>query len=516
MNDRAALLCPDLDKHNDSTAVFVKGRAVSYGELARKIDNLAANIMKTGVARGSRIALSFENTIAFIYSYMAILEANCIPVLLSPNLPAEKLIYILTDCDAAAMICDCRVLHKVSRYPSGLKFVFTDGAGEALAHSGIAVYSLDEGISSKKMRIENHYAKEQGLEVQLPDTHSIASIIYTSGTTGKPKGVMLSDTNLLLATSTIMRHLCLTPEDSCLVTMSFAHCAGLLHMLAHLRAGAKVVTDETFTLIGPFLAAVSRHCVTILPGVPSFYTLLSKHSKHKIRPYLQNIRAVESSSAMISSSLINEVADLFPSATLFNTYGLTEAPRATYMTVDASYDTATNLSVGTATSGVTISIVNHQNQHCRAYEEGEIVIKGANLALGYWNNPVKTQAVFSSLGFRTGDVGYMNEKGLLFLKGRKDDMIKIGAEAVYPYEVEEVIGSFPGVSDVLAYGVEDDIRGSVIHVKIVCKETITEENVILDYCCQKLEKHKVPSKIMFCDSIDLEESGKPKRGKKLS
>ena len=393
-----------------------------------------------------------------------------------------------------------------------MRFVFCNEVGEIASLRGIAVNSFDEGIRSKSIHVDNRAASERSDEAQPQNIPSIGAIIYTSGTTGKPKGVMLSEANLELATATIIRHLGLTSEDSCLVAMSFAHCAGLLHMIAHLRAGAKLVAGETVTLIGQFLAALKRHRVTTLPAVPSFFTLLTKHPKQKVRPYLSTIRAVESSSAMITNSLIREIGDLFPSATLFNTYGLTEVPRTTYMVVTPS-DATSSLSVGHATYGVAVKVVNEHSQQCLPYEEGEIVVDGANVALGYWNNPEKTSAAFGPLGFRTGDIGYMDRKGLLFLKGRRDDMIKIGAEAVYPHEVEEVVGSHPGVADVLAYGVEDDIRGSVIHVQVVRKDGMIDEEALFDYCCSRLEKHKLPSRISFCDSIILEESGKPKRSK---
>ncbi len=512
MDDRLVLLCPNLDPRNDQAAIYEKGRAITFGELARGVDNLSANLARTGAVQGSRIALCYDNTAAFVSGYLAILGAQCIPVLLSPNLPAEKLSYILADCDAAGMICDSRVLSRMSSYPPGMRFLFSNEVPESASLHGIAVYSFEEGIRSTRIHIDNHAAKERCPETQPQNILSIAAIIYTSGTTGKPKGVMLSGTNLELATATIIRHLGLTSVDSCLVAMSFAHCAGLLHMIAHLRAGAKLVTGETFVLIGQFLAAVKRHRVTILPAVPSFYTLLTKHPKQKVRPYLSTIRAVEISSAMINSSLIREIVDLFPSATLFNTYGLTEAPRATYMVVSPS-DSSTSLSVGRATSGVAVKVVNEHSHQCLPYEEGEIIVDGANVALGYWNNAEKTSAAFGPLGFRTGDIGYMDREGLLFLKGRRDDMIKIGAEAVYPHEVEEVIGSYPGVADVLAYGVDDDIRGAAIHVQVVCQDGLIDKEALLDYCCGRLEKHKLPAHISFCNSIALEESGKPKRSK---
>jgi acyl-CoA synthetase (AMP-forming)/AMP-acid ligase II len=512
MNHRLVLLCPNLDPRNDQAAIYEKGRTITFGELAGGVSNLSDNIVRAGAFRGSRIALSYDNTAAFVYGYLAILGAECIPVLLSPNLPAEKLSYILADCCAAGMISESRVLNRIPSYPRSMRFLFSHDVCESAGLRGIAVYSFDEGLSSNRIPVDNGAVQELYAEAQPQEISSIASIIYTSGTTGKPKGVMLSEANLELATATIIRHLGLTPVDSCLVAMSFAHCAGLLHMIAHLRAGAKLVTGETFALIGQFLAAIKKHRVTILPAVPSFYTLLTKHPKHKVRPYLNTIRAVESSSAMISSSLIREIVDLFPSAALFNTYGLTEAPRTTYTVVSPS-DATSRLSVGQATSGVAVKVVNEHFQRCLPYEEGEIVVEGANLALGYWNNSEKTSAAFGPLGFRTGDLGYMDQKGFLFLKGRRDDMIKIGAEAVSPHEVEEVIGSHPGVADVLVYGVEDDVRGFAIHVQVVRKDECIDEESLFNYCCGRLEKHKLPSRISFHDSIVVEESGKPKRSK---
>ncbi len=510
MNYGLALLCPNLNPRNDRTALYEKGRAITFGELADGVGNLSANITRTGAVRGSRIALCHDNTAAFVYGYLAILGAECIPVLLSPNLPAEKLSYILADCEAAGMICDPRVVNKMPSYPRGMRFLFSTEVSEPATPRGIAVYSFDEGITSNRIHVVNRAAKELRADVRPQNSLSIAAIIYTSGTTGKPKGVMLSGANLELATATIIHHLGLTPADTCLVTMNFAHCAGLLQLLAHLRAGAKLVTGETIALVGQFLAAIKKHRVSILPGVPSFFTLLTKHPRQKVMPYLSTIRAVESSSAMMNSSLILDIAGLFPSATLYNTYGLTEAPRTTYAVVSPS-DATTSLSVGHATSGVAVKVVNEHSRQCLPYEEGEVVVDGDNVALGYWNNSEKTSAAFGPLGFRTGDIGYMDRNGLLYLKGRRDDMIKIGAEAVYPHEVEEVIASHPDVADVLAYGVEDDIRGSVIHVQVVRKKGCIDEEALLDYCCGRLEKHKLPTNISFCGSITLEESGKPKR-----
>ena len=280
-------------------------------------------------------------------------------------------------------------------------------------------------------------------------------------------------------------------------------------MLAHLRVGARLVTGEHPALMGSMLKAIRDHGVTILPGVPSFFTLLLKYGTEKVKPSLRSIRAIETSSAMANRSLIGELAGICPAATLFNTYGLTEAPRATYGSIHAESENV--LTVGRPTRGVTVQIVDGHRMRCGYGEEGEILINGSNLALGYWNKPVETAAAFGSDGFRTGDIGVMDGDGFLYLRGRRDDMIKIGADGVYPQEIEDVIAGYPGIADVMAYGVEDEIQGNTIHVQVVRKNEEIEANALLAYCRDRLAKHVVPSKVIFRESIRVEESGKLKR-----
>jgi acyl-CoA synthetase (AMP-forming)/AMP-acid ligase II len=510
MNDRLTSICPNLNIFNNRIAIIEKDKIVTYGELATSVDRLAHNIMKMALPKCSRIGLSFENTNKFVCSYMAILAANCIPVLFSTGVPSEKAAYILEDSGAIGMISDIRTFLRIKSFPHQMRFAILDGAYDNKSHGPVSVHSFENYTRSEDIVIETRNYGNGKLGLVFPQFQEIASIIYTSGTTGKPKGVMLSEKNLLIATSAITEHLRVVPTDVCLVTMSFAHCAGMLHMLAHLRVGAKIVTGENPALIGPFLDAIRKNKVTILAGVPSFFILLTRHPKHKVAPYLHSIRAVESSSSMINERLIEEIFELFSSAAVFNTYGLTEAPRATYIELDR-LNPDRNLSLGHPTSNVDIHVVNEKGEICFQGEEGEIIIKGPNVSMGYWNNLEKTNAVFTSNSFKTGDIGSIDEKGFLFIKGRRDDMVKIGAEVVYPFEIEGVIAKLPGIAEVLAYGVKDETGEFKIHVKAVCNENEISEQDIRNICREKLEKHKVPSRVIFCEKIVVEESGKPLR-----
>jgi long-chain acyl-CoA synthetase len=287
---RFASLCPDLKSRGDRVALYDKEIAVTYGELSRRVDNMAANIRRTGVTEGDRVGLCLQNCAEFIYGYLAVLSANCTPVLLSPELPTEKLTFILEDSGAKGLLSNQNAFRKAASGASRLQFAFISDYDQQDESGSAAVYSLQESAEKDYL----HFAawkQEEKEDIGLPSNlHEIAAIIYTSGTTGKPKGVMLSETNLVVATDAIIEHMKITPEDACLVTMSYAHCAGLLHMLSQLRAGSKIVTGQHYVLIGQLLGAIKKRHVTILPAVPSFYALLLKHPKEKIMPYLDRDR----------------------------------------------------------------------------------------------------------------------------------------------------------------------------------------------------------------------------------
>jgi acyl-CoA synthetase (AMP-forming)/AMP-acid ligase II len=511
MNDRLARLCPGLAAGNAHVAVAEGGKSITYEELWQGAENLATALANMGVMQGDRIGLWFENTTAFVHGYLGILRAGCIPVLIGSGFPVETVGYIVKDSGAVGVLTDTNLYRKLASVAAPIRFAFVEGVGASAVGSDIAVYSFEEAVRSKSIRNNGPRCKVQISTESSPAPREVATIIYTSGTTGKRKGVMLSERNISLAADVIVYHLGLTEADTCLVTISFTHCAGLLHMLAHLRVGGRIVVGEHPALMGSMLKAIRDHGITILPGVPSFFTLLLKYGKEKVKPFLGSLRAIETSSAMVNRSLIRELAGICPAATLFNTYGLTEAPRSTYARIQVESENV--LTVGRPTRDVTVQIVDEHRMQCGYGEEGEIVLNGPNLALGYWNKPFETAAAFGPDGFKTGDIGFMEEDGFLYLRGRKDDMIKIGANAVYPQEVEDVVSAYPGIVDVVAYGVEDEIQGMRIHVQVVRKNEEIDVNALLAYCRDRLAKHTVPSKVVFCESIGIEESGKPRRSR---
>ena len=165
MSNPLMSVCPYLDPGNTRVAVYEKGREITYGELARGISHLSANILKTGVTPGSRIGLCFDNNVAFIYGYLAARRASCIPVLLSPGLPAEKLTYVLGDSGASGLLSDARTFRKVVSNSAGVQFAFLNDVDECSSSGPVALYSFGDGIGEMNMSIEGMGAKEKDADI---------------------------------------------------------------------------------------------------------------------------------------------------------------------------------------------------------------------------------------------------------------------------------------------------------------------------------------------------------------
>ncbi len=155
MNDRLTSICPNLDPENRHIAIHEKERTISYGELGRGIENLTTNLLRTGLTQGCRIGLCFENTAAFVYGFMAILGAKCIPVLLSPSLPKEKIAYIIGDSGTVGMLTDARTFNRLASYPIRMRFAFLNSNLDSTPSHQIALYSFEEGIRSNEIEDRN-------------------------------------------------------------------------------------------------------------------------------------------------------------------------------------------------------------------------------------------------------------------------------------------------------------------------------------------------------------------------
>jgi len=476
-----SFLKKSFDYFPDKIAIYEAENVWRYQDIYEMTNTVANVIYSTQVRKNDRICICFTNVVEFIFSYFAVLKVGCIPVLVSVNTPVDKIYHILQETSAVGFVGHSWVFRLISDTKKTLQFAILDKYFHT-KRNDFKIFFIDQ------LKPDPEFS---GVEYNEPEK----ICLYTSGSTGKPKGVVLTSSNIDYSTSTIINYLKLNEKDCTLVSMPFSHCAGLLYMLVHVRIAGSLITGESASMPGSFLTAIYNKGVTNLPVIPSLMNLYVKNFKKEIAHYCSKLKYIELSSEPYNQLLINTLTDILPTVKLFNTYGLTEAPRATYHNVKK--DSNAIISVGKPNSQVNITIINSQNKPCQAGETGELFISGPNVAHGYWNKPETTNKVFTKLGFKTGDMGYKDHLGRIFLTKRVDEMIKIGGENVYPDEIRQVINSISGVENVQIHTVDDAIYGKAIHVYVKRHtEAITEKH-LLKYCRKYLEKNKIPTMIEF-------------------
>ena len=477
--------------HPQRIAVLHGDGRTTYAELAEAAKRFAYALESASVRQGDRAVVSFTNVMEFIPAYFGILKAGCIPVLLHSETPAGQVAAIIKDVNAAGLIGHTRFFADLPEVAPSLRFAFLDGpCPESL--SGIPHFRPVGEILAAAAPRQRKF--DSMMLDHAADTDG-KTIIFTSGTTGMPKGVILPDESLRFATDMMIDFLKLTHEDRSLIGMPFTHLAGLLHMISQIRSGGSVVTGITPALPGSFCMAASEREVTGLPIVPSTIRMLWRQYPEAVARYFSKLRYIELSSEPYDAGLIEELLEALPEVAFYNTYGLTEAPRATYYNMRSS--SGGRLSVGRPNTGVTVRIVDSSGMPCKQREVGEIYILGKNLAEGYWNRPELTNRVFTPGGFKTGDMASADEEGRITLAGRADTMVKIRGESVFSEEIEAVLSAFPGVMTAEVTSKDEPVTGRALFARVVTKNNSVTRKDLLKYCRKHLAKFKIPKYIEF-------------------
>jgi len=339
---------------------------------------------------------------------------------------------------------------------------------------------------------------------------SLAQLLYTSGTTGDPKGVMLSHANVAANTDAVIAYLGLTTQDTVVSVLPFYYAYGASVLHTHLASGACIVLGPSMVFPIQVLDAVQRHRATGFSGVPSTYVLLLDMLERRGHD-LASLRYLTQAGGAMAPAVADRVRGLLPDTRLFLMYGQTEATSRISWLPPERLDEKRG-SVGIPVQDTHWRILGEDGASATAGQPGEVCVRGPGIMLGYWNNPAATQAVLRDGWLHTGDLGYVDADGYLFLQGRRSDMIKTGAHRVHPTDVEEVIAELPGIREVAVVGVDDDALGQVIKAFIVADEVLPRaEDRIKAHCRARLAAYKIPRHITFVDALPRTASGKVRR-----
>lgn len=493
----ASILAESAHRYPDKVAVVLGDTRLTYAQVWGMARRYAAVLANDGIGPGSRVALLLPNIPHFPFAYYGALALGATVVPVHALLKADEIAYTLTDSSCSALITAAPLLPEAAK-------------GAEIA--GVRLYSVldSDADFSDVARIDQMAMAVEPVPALLPRLPGDeAVILYTSGTTGKPKGAVLTHDNMLWnATMCAFDTVSLLHDDVALAVLPLFHSFGqTVVMNGCFRVGGTVVLMPRFDGPGA-LDIMVKEGVTVFAGVPTMYmALLAGTAQTDARP---TIRLAVSGGSALPVAVIDRVKEVF-GADIYEGYGLSEtSPVATFN--QAVYGRKAG-SIGCPIWGIDVQIANAdlegEIELLPANANGEIVIRGHNVFDGYLNNPEATAAVMVDGWFRTGDIGYLDDDGFIFIVDRKKDLIIRGGFNVYPREVEEAIAQHPSVAQVAVVGVADDHYGEEIHAVVVCVsgESVDEAELV-EWVKARIGLHKYPRRVHVRESLPTGPSGK--------
>lgn len=470
------------------TALIFEEHRWTYRELNEAAVRLANGLGDIGVRRGDRVGLLGHNSVEWIVTYFAAAKAGAILVPVSYWSKEQELRHVLADAGARALVAAADFRDLVEAVRGGLpELQRVVWIGER-ARDGDPTYAELIAASSEA---------EPDLGLRETDGHII---LYTSGTTGAPKGALLSHRAHVLHAATWAAETRATREDVYLCTYPLFHTGGTdCGILPPMYAGAAVVVLPRPDA-GLILDAVERHRVTAFRAVPTIWKRLLARDDLERRE-LSSLRRVIAGSDAMPAELIAQIRRRLPQAAYLQNYGLTEAgPVLTYLRPeDPPSAWGSN---GRPHPQAEVRIVDEQDRPVAPGAVGEIVARSEHLMTGYWSQPEKTAEALRGGWLHTGDLGYVDEAGYLWITGRAKDVIITGSEHVYPIEVESVLRLHPGVEEVAVIGVPDPHWGeSVVAVVVPAAGAAPTGEELVAFVRARLADFKRPRRVVFTDDL---------------
>jgi amino acid adenylation domain-containing protein len=487
----------------EKTALICGKQRLSYGEIDAQATQLAMSLCDRGVMRGDRVAIFADNGPELVVSIFAVLKAGAVFMAINSLTKADKLAYMLNDARASCLITT-QILHRIwNPVLPNCKSVHT-----------CVVVDLPPGQSNSCILPFNAMFAEAASPAKLPVPidQDLASIVYTSGSTGEPKGVMLTHLNMVSAADSISEYLGLRSDDTILCALPLAFDYGLYQVLMAFLVGATVVLERSFSFPVQVLETMVRERVTVFPGVPTMFSMIM--GIESLAQFdLGHLRLITNTAAALSERHIQELRSLFPHATLFSMYGLTECKRVTFLPPNQLDIRPT--SVGRGMPNEEVWLVDEQGNRLPNGSTGELVIRGSNVMRGYWEKPVETARCLKpgplpgEVILYSGDTFRTDEEGFLYFVARKDDIIKSRGEKVSPKEVENVLYGIDGVQDAAVVGVSDELLGQAIKAFLVLRPGHQySEKEIIRHCQAHLEGFMVPKHVAFVADLPKTDTGK--------
>jgi acyl-CoA synthetase (AMP-forming)/AMP-acid ligase II len=494
-------------KFPNKVALIHESTRATYAQINTDADHLASFLISTGIKKGDRIVIILENSYEYVVSYYGILKSGAVAVPLSTDLKPDGLNPLLTELEPSAVISSTRF-------------------ERLLQASDLNVPNLNTLIiHNPKQNWEDEFKNVVPFSFlsthnPQPTTHNqispsdLSSIIYTSGSTGKPKGVMLTHGNIVSNTNSICKYQQLSTIDIQMVVLPFFYVMGKSLLNTIFSVGGTIVINNKFAFPATVINQMVEEKVTLFSGVPSTYAyLLHRSPLATNKNQLTTLRMVTQAGGHMAKSVKIALREALPNHTkIYIMYGTTEASaRLTFL--DPKYFTDKIDSIGQAIPGVTVKIIDEHGMDVQEGQKGEIIASGSNIMQGYWMDPKATSKVLDSHGYHTGDIGWQDEDGFIFLYGRKDDLLKVGGHRINPIEVEDALLATGLSVEAAVLGLQDELLGNKLMALVVPLNGDASGAGILEKCSSLLPKYKLPSEIKLVRSLPKNANGKVDRNR---
>jgi acyl-CoA synthetase (AMP-forming)/AMP-acid ligase II len=443
-----------------------------------------SHYLEGGHPPGEKIILMVPNSLFFVVTYLSIMQTGRVVVPLNPAIDEATFNEICSQTAARTIVASRTVKARLGL--TGFN-VIDEEIFETICNSHHSVF----------------------LSSRVTSPNDLAQIIFTSGSTSKPKGVMISHLNLVANTKSIIEYLHLTSEDIMEVVLPFYYCYGLSLLHTHLKVGGALVLNNNFILVGGVIADLNKYKCTGFAGVPSHFQILLKKNQLFKSTQFPHLKYVTQAGGKLHDVFIKDFRSSFPNITFYVMYGQTEATaRLSYL--DPLFVDSKTKSIGKGIPGVELKVISESGAIAKPGEPGEIIARGDNLMLGYWQDDDATRQTIRDGWLFTGDLGYYDEDGFIFLTSRRKEIVKVGGNRVSPKEIEEVIVAMPGVVDCTIEPFAHDVLGEALRAIIVVGDgdDTPDEKTIMEHCASKLVSYKVPQEIVIKRNMTVAATGK--------
>jgi long-chain acyl-CoA synthetase len=507
---RAAAQSPDRVALVDPSS----GRRVTWAELDAEVDRVANGLSAMGLVAGYRVVVCVTNRVEFVTSYLGALRARMVAVPVNPRSATGELVRMVADCGARLVVADPLTVTTVRAAVAGLDDAL-QGADEELRSRAVVPRIVVARASTVPGETSyDDLLREGAAGIPTPeDAEGLAVLLYTSGTSGVPRAAMLSHRALVanVTQTAAVRPAMISGDDVVLGVLPLFHVFGLNAVLGQVvRQQARLVLVDGFDADGA-LDIIEDEAVTVVPVAPP--VLAHWMAVDGLRDRLGGVRMILSGSAPLAP----ELADSFTERSgvpVHQGYGLTEAAPAVTSTLCSR--TAKPGSVGAALPGISLRLVDENGRSPEGADPGEILVSGDNLFSGYW--PDGADGPDADGWWPTGDVGFLDDDGDLFLVDRLKELVIVSGFNVYPSEVEDVIAEVDGVAEAAVIGTDDPESGEAVvaYVKPAPGTSFTDAELVdavVTHCASRLARFKQPTTVNVVAELPHTVTGKVAKGR---